>query len=153
MNEALLDRLDAILALDSEAAAIEAGAIARELLEMGEASLGAYVSARGDTPTLKKSEGFRLLALQRQGARGEPSFNACRETCRELVYHHNCIAAAEAPQERVRLVRLMAMVARHLLLFVDGKLENAGLGEFCCSSKPLRRHEMPNGQVPATGPN
>ena len=36
-------------------------------------------------------EGFRLLALHRQGARGDPSFNACRETCRELVYHRNCV--------------------------------------------------------------
>jgi hypothetical protein len=33
------------------------------------------------------------------------------------------------------------MVARHLVLFIDGKLENAGLGEFCCSSRPLRARD------------
>jgi hypothetical protein len=33
------------------------------------------------------------------------------------------------------------MVARHLALFVGGKLEVAGLGEFCCASRPLRQHE------------
>jgi hypothetical protein len=33
---------------------------------------------------------------------------------------------------------LAAMIARHLMLFVGGKLEVAGLGEFCCSSRPLR---------------
>jgi hypothetical protein len=30
------------------------------------------------------------------------------------------------------------MVVKHLVLFIDGKLENAGLGEFCCASRPLR---------------
>jgi len=34
-------------------------------------------------------------------------------------------------------VRLMAMVVMHLFLFVSGKLENARLGEFCCSARPL----------------
>lgn len=40
-----------------------------------------------------------------------------------------------------RRVRLAAMVARHLALFIDGKLEVAGLGEFCCSARPLRENE------------
>ena len=41
--------------------------------------------------------------------------------------------SSEAP----RHVRLMAMVVMHLFLFVSGKLENARLGEFCCSARPL----------------
>lgn len=32
----------------------------------------------------------------------------------------------------------MAMLVRHLALFVSGKFEVEGLGEFCCSSRPLR---------------
>ncbi len=46
-----------------------------------------------------------------------------------------------------RHLRLAAMVARHLVLFIDGKLENAGLGEFCCSSRPLRQRETPSGDI------
>ncbi len=64
---------------------------ARRLLALGEETLGAWVEAHGLAPTGELSEGFRLLALHRQGARGEPSFNACRETCRELAYHYNLI--------------------------------------------------------------
>jgi len=112
---------------------------AAELLALGERVLEAWIIARGKTPSTETREGFRLLALHRQGAKGEPSFNACRETCRELVYHNNLIAAAPAHPETPRRLVLMAMVARHLALFVGGKLEVAGLGEFCCSSKPLRR--------------
>jgi len=33
---------------------------------------------------------------------------------------------------------MMAMIAMHLYLFVSGKLQSAELGEFCCSSRPLR---------------
>ena len=96
-----------------------------------------WVAARSETPTGAKREGFRLLALHRQGARGEPSFNACRETCRELVYHHNLVTQAPDHPETGRRLAMAALLARHLLLFVGGKLEAAQLGEFCCSSRPL----------------
>jgi hypothetical protein len=113
-------------------------AAAADLMRIGEAVLKAWIVARGDTPTPDLKEGFRLLALHRQGARGEPSFNACRETARELVYHYNLITSEPGHPETVRRLAMMSMIAKHLVLFVSGKLEVAGLGEFCCSSKPLR---------------
>jgi hypothetical protein len=112
--------------------------MARELLSLGETVLEHWISARGETPTADKKEGFRLLALHRQGAKGDPSFNACRETCRELVYHYNLVTLEPQHPETAQRLRLAAMVARHLVLFVGGKMEVAGLGEFCCSSKPVR---------------
>lgn len=134
-------RLDAIVAAPDAALVADAPALADELLELGEAVLERWLVARGATPTTRTVEGFRLLALHRQGARGDASFNACRETCRELVYHRNLVALEPAHAETVRRLRLGAMVARHLALFVGGKLEVAGLGEFCCSSRPLRQHD------------
>jgi hypothetical protein len=134
------DRLDEILAMSDGDLAQRRIPLAGELLRIGELSLENWMASRGQTPDGSLVEGFRLLALHRQGARGEPSFNACRETCRELVYHHNC-ALLLADREAVRALRLGAMVARHLVLFIDGKLENAGLGEFCCSSRPLRSRD------------
>ena len=90
-----------------------------------------------------KLEGYRLLALHRQGARGDPSFNACRESCRELIYHCNMsmVEIADLPTH----LRFAAMVCRHLLLFISGKLENSGLGEFCCAARPLRTREARQG--------
>jgi hypothetical protein len=134
-------RLDAIDASSEEALRERAVLYADELLEMGEIILERWLLAHGKTPTADTVEGFRLLALHRQAARGEPSFNACRETCRELVYHHNLVRLDPAHPDTPRRLRLGAMVARHLALFIGGKLEVAGLGEFCCSSRPLRQNE------------
>ena len=135
--EAIEARIDAI----ADGAVSSPLAAADELLGLAETILEYWVRARGQTPTEETREGFRLLALHRQGARGEPSFNACRETCRELVYHRNLIAADATHGETARRVRLAAMVARHLCYFVDGKMETEGLGTFCCSAKPVRAGE------------
>ena len=136
-------RCDALLAAPNAALAAAAPERADELLALGEATLEIWLAARGATPTAETVEGFRLLALHRQGARGEPSFNACRESCRELVYHHNLVRLDPAHADVARRLRLGAMVARHLMLFIGGKLEVAGLGEFCCAARPLRQREAP----------
>jgi hypothetical protein len=109
-----------------------------ELLVLGEDVLQHWVIGRGAQPTDGEREGFRLLALQRQGSTDEPSFNACRETCRELIYHYNLIKQdLDHPQTQQRM-RMMVLVANHLYLFVSGKMEVQGLGDFCCSAKPVR---------------
>ena len=107
------------------------------LLTLGEEVLEHWAIARGETPTDGEREGFRLLALHRQGANGNPSFNACRETCRELVYHYNLLTLNPDPDQETDRLRMMALVANHLFLVVSGKIETRQLGEFCCSSKPL----------------
>lgn len=111
---------------------------AEPLLAIAEEVLERWVIARGETPTTEEREGFRLLALHRQGARGDPSFNACRETCREIAYHYNLLRAPSGPAHDPRCQRMMVMLVKHLMLFVSGKLQVAKLGEFCCSSRPLR---------------
>ena len=67
-------------------ARLDAPADAQSLLRLAEEVLESWVTARGQTPTVDLREGFRLLALHHQGASGTPSFNACRETCREIAY-------------------------------------------------------------------
>ena len=105
------------------------------LLARAEAVLEEWVRARGEEPTQDRLETFRLLALHHQGARGVPSFNACRETCREIAYHYNLLGGARDD----KTLRMMEMVVTHLELFVRGKMEVEGLGEFCCASRPLRQ--------------
>lgn len=110
----------------------------QELLAQAESVLEEWVKARGEAPTTETSEGFRLLALHRQGARGVPSFNACRETCREIAYHYNLLGLEQEESARSHREKMLAMLVEHLRLFVRGKLEVEGLGEFCCASRPLR---------------
>jgi hypothetical protein len=130
---------ETIAASADEALAADAARHIAALLAAGESVLEEWLRAHGRQPTQRRVEGFRLLALHRQAAGGEPSFNACRESCRELVFQCNMAAAEDNAAGRARRLRLAAMVATHLALFVAGKLEDAGLGEFCCSSRDLRR--------------
>lgn len=135
----VLTRLGEIAALPRQASRAGAMAVAAEQLGLAEAILEVWVVAHGQEPTNGRKEGFRLLALHAQGARGDPTFNACRETCREIVFRHNVVLGNVTEEERDYSLRLMIMVVRHLAHFVSGKLEVAGLGEFCCASRPLRQ--------------
>ncbi|HTT37524.1 MAG TPA: hypothetical protein VMH32_07635 [Burkholderiales bacterium] len=124
--------------LDAWPAEPDGPSAARSLLALAEEVLEQWILARGETPTKEQREGFRLLALHRQGAQGDPSFNACRETCREIAYHYNLLNLQPDPQLDEQRQRMMAMLAKHLALFVAGKMQSAKLGEFCCSSRALR---------------
>jgi hypothetical protein len=131
--EARIDRI-----ANDAANAVDPVAAASELLRLAEAVLEHWLCAHDKAPTDRPHEGFRILALHRQGAKGDPSFNACRETCREVAYHYNLIALDATHAETKQRLAMMAMVAMHLYLFVSGKMETAALGEFCCSARPLR---------------
>jgi hypothetical protein len=120
-----------------EAASAHAG----ELLRLGEEVLEHWVAAKNKAPTSAEIEGFRLLALHRQGAKSVPSFNACRETCRELGYHYNLISLEPDHADTEKRLILMRHLVRHLYYFVSGKMQNEQLGEFCCSSRPLRLND------------
>ena len=111
---------------------------AEELLALTEEVLEHWVTAKGDVPTRDEREGFRLLALHRQGATGDPSFNACRETAREVAYHYNLIRLQPDATENTDRLQMMMMVCSHLYLFISGKMQVAQLGDFCCSSRPIR---------------
>jgi len=116
---------------------------AAELLSLGEDVLEHWVVARGLEPTQDAREGFRLLALHRQGCTDEPSFNACRETCRELAYHYNLVTLEPQHPATGQRLRMMTLVANHLFLFVAGKLQVRELGDFCCAARPLRQDAAP----------
>jgi hypothetical protein len=112
--------------------------MAEEYLALGETVLEHWVIAHGKEPTQDQREGFRLLALHRQGADKLPSFNACRESSRELAYHYNLVKMEPGHPDFDQRLRMMGLVANHLFWFVKGKMENDQLGEFCCSSKAVR---------------
>ena len=127
-----------------EATISGANADAAGLLRASEAVLELLRSRRlkasdsPDVPTPEEREGFRLLALHRQGCKDDPSFNACRETSREIAYYYNLLKPGGPEEGSAQRLMMMGLIANHLLLFVRGKMEVAGLGEFCCSSRPIR---------------
>lgn len=144
----VIARTEDLIAAPESDLTVDPAAQADALLAMGEAVLIRWLQAKGAEPIDDTVEGFRLLALHRQAARGNPSFNACRETCRELVYHRNLVLSDTAAPETAQRLRLGAMVARHLALFLQGKLIVDGLGDFCCSARPIRQAEPGNADHP-----
>lgn len=148
----LFDTLEGIAALPDADLHGRRDELRATLLQAGEAVMESWLRAQQLPPTDDRHEGFRLLALQRQGARQDPSFNACRESCRELVYQCNAAAAADAPAACAEHLRLGAHVAMHLALFIDGKLENSRLGEFCCAARPLRARDDTGSAATPTQP-
>jgi len=134
--------------LESAVDAVDPGAdpqaAADQLLQIGEEILEHWVTAKGMEPTGETREGFRLLALHRQGTKGDPSFNACRETCRELAYYYNLVTMQPGHTETTDRAAMMKMISSHLYLFVSGKMQVAELGDFCCSSRPIRQADVDN---------
>ena len=135
-----LAELEAVFELPDATPDAEARAAA--LLQASEEVLEHWITARGDVPTSDKREGFRLLALHRQGAKGDPSFNACRETCREIAYHYNLVTMRDVYSDITDRLSMLAMISNHLYLFVSGKMQVAELGEFCCSAKSVRAADV-----------
>ena len=113
-------------------------AAAKALLTISEEVIEHWIVAHEGVPTNETREGFRLLALHRQGSKGDPSFNACRETCREIVYHYILVTMQSDHSDITDRLCMLAMISKHLYLFVSGKMQVAELGEFCCSAKPIR---------------
>ena len=122
-------------------------AAADELLNASEEALEHWIRAHGEEPTNDTREGFRLLALHRQGAKGDPSFNACRETCREVAYHYNLVTTRDVYSDITDRLNMMQMVSKHLFLFISGKMQVAELGDFCCSSRPVRSTDAASKQL------
>ena len=134
-------------AIATESADPDPRIAAERLIKVGEETLEHWIVAHGGEPTSELREGFRLLALHRQGAKGDASFNACRETCRELAYFYNLVTMQPEIAETPDRVEMMKMICNHLFLFVSGKMQVAELGDFCCSSKPIRLATEPETPV------
>jgi hypothetical protein len=111
---------------------------ATSMLHVGEEALENFLLAKGKIPVEDQIEGFRLLALHAQGSADDPSFDSCVETARELVYQYNLIRLEPEHADTTSRLKMMQIVARHLVVFVGGKLEVAELGNFCCAAKPIR---------------
>ena len=133
-----LGEIEAAITADTSGA--ETQPAADKVLRASEEILEHWIVARGEIPTDETREGFRLLALHRQGAKGDPSFNACRETCREVAYHYNLVTLQPEHAETTNRLEMLKMISSHLFLFISGKMQVAELGEFCCSSRPIRQN-------------
>ena len=119
------------------------GLAAAELVLLGEQVLEHLDRRQARDADLGAPRGLSIAGTAPARRQGRPrSFKAA--PARELVYHFNLATAAPADVETVRRVRLAALVAKHLCLFVAGKLETAASAR-SAAPKAVREGETTGG--------
>jgi len=134
--EVSADDLVAVFAAVDAALAGRESAIARgeplPLLETVEATITqtqrlvtAYVAAAGvKTPPTADAdflEAFKVLV------KGEPTWNAIRDNCRELVYYRNCINMGRRDALPKVPEKMAVRTARHVYLYIKTRCVREGM--------------------------
>jgi len=115
-----LERIDAsIAAWEQKLAAGEPVALAPALEAASAAALAlvrAYLAAEGGKPV--PAEDADLLEAFKVLVKGDPSWNAIRDTLRELVYYRNCLALGRAEALPAVPQKMAIRLARHVYLYL-----------------------------------
>jgi hypothetical protein len=70
-----------------------------------------------------------ILVAWQALVKGEPTWNAIRDNCRELVYYRNCLAAGRRDALPAAAERMAVRTARHVLLYIRTRAMREGWGE------------------------
>jgi hypothetical protein len=116
--------------IDAEVAALEAAlagdgadaldAVLEPAIALVARTLRAALDAAGKPAPAPNAE---MLDVWRALVKGDPSWNAVRDNCRELVFYRNCLAAGRADALPPAPHRMAVRTTRHILLYVRSRLE------------------------------
>lgn len=129
MKDAFEEANRQLLALEADAAG------AGSLVDIVEQAIGlvkrliiAYLTDEGKKqPPAPQADILEVLKVL---VKGEPSWNAIRDNCRELVYYRNCLATDRADALPVAPEKMAVRTARHIYLYIrtrcirEGSLED-----------------------------
>lgn len=121
-----LERIDQELAtLEGAVAVGEAGAL-DETLEQAIAlvtrTMQAWLEAVEKPAPLSDAD---ILDVWKALVKGDPTWNAIRDNCRELVYYRNCLALGRADALPPSPHRMAVRTARHVFLYVRSRAQRA----------------------------
>jgi hypothetical protein len=88
--------------------------LCRTLIDAYVLDAGRKVPAAADADIL---QAFRVLV------KGDPSWNAIRDNCRELVYYRNCIQLGRSDALPAAVERMAVRIARHVYLYMRTRCE------------------------------
>ena len=116
--------------IDRELAALEAAVEAHEggelggLLELAIAlvarTMRAWIDAEGRPLPPADAD---VLEVWKALVKGNPTWNAIRDNCRELVYYRNCLALGRADALPAAPRRMAVRTARHIFLYVRSRAQ------------------------------
>jgi hypothetical protein len=68
-----------------------------------------------------------LLEVWKALVKGDPTWNAIRDNCRELVYYRNCLALGRTDALPTLPHRMAVRTARHIYLYIRSRAVRDGL--------------------------
>jgi hypothetical protein len=87
-------------------------------------TMRAYIDAAGEK--LPPPPDADVLEIWNRLVKGDPTWNAVRDNCRELVYYRNCIAAGRTDSLPAVPARMTVRLARHIYLYVRVRCAREG---------------------------
>jgi len=105
-----------------EAAGLEA--VLEPAIALVARTLRAQLAAEGKPGPAEDAD---VLEVWRALAKGDPTWNAIRDNCRELVYYRNCLALGRADALPAQPHRMAVRTARHIYLYVRTRAVREGL--------------------------
>ena len=122
MPDETLDRIEQDIAV-LEAAARERGALG-EVLEPAIALVARTLRARLDADGKPApADDTDVLDIWRALVKGDPTWNAIRDNCRELVFYRNCLALGRTDALPPAPHRMAVRTARHIFLYVRSRAQ------------------------------
>jgi len=123
MRDETLDRIEQDIAV-LEAAARERNALG-EVLEPAIALVARTLRARLDLEGKPApADGADVLEIWRALVKGDPTWNAIRDNCRELVFYRNCLALGRANALPPAPHRMAVRTVRHIFLYVRSRAQS-----------------------------
>ena len=126
--EAVFSRVDSdLVALERQMAAGDAlplAATVEQALALIRQLLVARIAAEGSKPVPDASAD--ILEVFKALVKGEPSWTAIRDNCRELVYYRNCINMQRQDALPAAPARMAVRTARHVYLYVRTRCMREG---------------------------
>ena len=129
-----MDLAERFAAIDAEIGALETRVAAArdaplaDVLEPAirqvSGAMRAYIEAAGEKdPPAPDAD---VLEVWRALVKGDPSWNAIRDNCRELVYYRNCMAERRADALPAAPAPMAVRLARHVYLYVRVRCAREG---------------------------
>lgn len=93
-------------------------------IELVGETMRAYIEAVGEKSP--PPPGADILETWNRLVKGDPTWNAIRDNCRELVYYRNCLAGGREDALPAAPSRMAARLARHVYLYVRVRCAREG---------------------------
>lgn len=123
MPDETLDRIEQdIAALEAVAREREAlGEVLEPAIALVARTLRARLAADGKPAPAENAD---VLDVWRALVKGDPTWNAIRDNCRELVFYRNCLALGRANALPPAPHRMAVRTVRHIFLYVRSRAQS-----------------------------